>query len=462
MSDNKNKSIVNDMTKGSVLKQMVVFTLPVMFANALQLAYGLIDMVIVGKFVGSAGLSAITIGSQIFNLMATLCIGFSVGGQVYISQLIGQGEYKRLNKTIGSVFTLVAMLGLFMTVIGFTCSGVVLKLMNTPAESLTMAREYMVVCSGGIIFTYGYNMVSAVLRGMGDSKRPLMFIVISTVVNLSGDLILVGGLKMGAAGAAWATITGQAVSFIIALIYLARRKEAFYFDFKLRSFVPEKTAAETLMKLGIPFALQNGSIDISMMFVCALVNTFGVVASATFGVGSRLQSLGFVMAGAVGAFVSSMVGQNLAAGRQDRVRKGIHLGLLSSVIFWGILTFCYVAFPEVCFGFFSKEKEVLEMAPLYMGCMAVGVPALACMTPYNGFIQGLGNSKLSLFFSILDGFVARITLSFLLGIVAGLGLKGFFLGYFIAPYFTAVPAMIYYYSGIWKKRKLLVHGDGVV
>lgn len=454
MSDSP-KSIINDMTQGSVFKKMVVFTLPVMFANALQLCYGLVDMVIVGKFVGSAGLSAITIGSQVFNLMATLCIGFSVGGQVFISQIIGGKEYRKLNQTIGTVFTLVGVLGLLMTLIGFVFSVPVLRLMNTPEESFEMAKAYMKVCSGGVLFTYGYNMVSAILRGMGDSKRPLLFILISTIVNLTGDLLLVGYFKMGTAGAAWATILGQAVSFVIALVFLVRRKEEFHFDFKAKSFIPENGTAAKLVKLGVPFALQNSSIDISMMFVCALVNSFGVIASATFGVGSRLQSLGFVMSGAVGAFVSSMVGQNIAAGKMDRVHKGIHLGLVSNIIFWGLLTTVFILFPEVCFGLFSKDPEVLEMAPLYMMCMAVGVPALACMTPYNGFIQGIGNSKMSLIFSILDGFVARITLSYVIGIVAGLGLKGFFLGYFLAPYFTTIPAMIYYYSGIWKKRKLL-------
>lgn len=454
MSDSP-KAIINDMTQGSVFKKMVVFTLPVMFANALQLCYGLVDMVIVGKFVGSAGLSAITIGSQVFNLMATLCIGFSVGGQVFISQIIGGKEYRKLNQTIGTVFTLVGVLGLLMTLIGFVFSVPVLRLMNTPEESFEMAKAYMKVCSGGVLFTYGYNMVSAILRGMGDSKRPLLFILISTIVNLTGDLLLVGYFKMGAAGAAWATILGQAVSFVIALVFLVRRKEEFHFDFKAKSFIPENGTAAKLVKLGVPFALQNSSIDISMMFVCALVNSFGVIASATFGVGSRLQSLGFVMSGAVGAFVSSMVGQNIAAGKMDRVHKGIHLGLISNIIFWGLLTTVFILFPESCFSLFSKDQEVLEMAPLYMMCMEVGVPALACMTPYNGFIQGIGNSKMSLFFSILDGFVARITLSYVIGIVAGLGLKGFFLGYFLAPYFTTIPAMIYYYSGIWKKRKLL-------
>ena len=454
MSDSP-KAIINDMAQGSVFKKMVVFTLPVMFANALQLCYGLVDMVIVGKFVGSAGLSAITIGSQVFNLMATLCIGFSVGGQVFISQIIGGKEYRKLNQTIGTVFTLVGVLGLLMTLIGFVFSVPVLRLMNTPEESFEMAKAYMKVCSGGVLFTYGYNMVSAILRGMGDSKRPLLFILISTIVNLTGDLLLVGYFKMGTAGAAWSTILGQAVSFVIALIFLVRRKEEFHFDFKAKSFIPENGTAAKLVKLGVPFALQSSSIDISMMFVCALVNSFGVIASATFGVGSRLQSLGFVMSGAVGAFVSSMVGQNIAAGKMDRVHKGIHLGLVSNIIFWGFLTTVFILFPESCFSLFSKDPEVLEMAPLYMMCMAVGVPALACMTPYNGFIQGIGNSKMSLIFSILDGFVARITLSYVIGIVAGLGLKGFFLGYFLAPYFTTIPAMIYYYSGIWKKRKLL-------
>ena len=196
----KKKKIIQDFTKGPLLKPMVLFAIPFMLSNALQVLYSLADMAVVGCFVGSYGLSAVSIASQAFMFIVMLCLGFSTGGQVYISQLIGSGRYDRLNNAIGTLFTLILGGGAVMTVLGLLFSRSFLLLLKTPPEAFSDAMDYMLISCGGVIFAYGYNMVSAVLRGLGDSRHPFLFIVIASVLNVILDLLFVAVFKMGVAG----------------------------------------------------------------------------------------------------------------------------------------------------------------------------------------------------------------------------------------------------------------------
>ena len=262
-----------------------------MASNALQVLYSAIDMIIVGNYVGKEALSAVSISSQIVNFATMVCLGFSNAGQVMVAQALGAKKKKEMNDIIGTLFGFVLALAIVISGVILVARVGILKLINTPDESFDMAMEYLVICSAGLIFTAGYNMVSAVLRGMGDAKRPFLFIAIASVVNLVLDILFTGILGWGVAGAAWATIIGQAVSFIFSLIYLYRKKAAFGFDFKRESFVPNKKYVGMIGKLGSPMAIQFGFINISMIFVTALINMVGVEASATFGVGVRIDDI---------------------------------------------------------------------------------------------------------------------------------------------------------------------------
>lgn len=449
----KNGKIITDFTEGNVLKQMIKFAIPFMLSNMMQVFYSLTDMAVVGHFVGPEGLSAVSIASQIFTFMTMLCIGFSTGGQVSISHKIGQGKNCELNHTIGTLFTILGCIALIMTCVGLAMAKPVLKLLNTPSESESMAFSYVVVCSLGVIFTYGYNMLSAVLRGMGDSKHPFMLIVAASVINIVFDLLFVGVFGFGVAGAAVATIMGQAFSFIGAVIFLKRNKEDFGFDFKLSSFRIHSESLKELFRLGIPFALQSCAINISMMFVNSLVNSVGVYASATFGVGLKVDDLVNKFTQGITFAASSMVGQNYGAGNYKRVRKVVFSA-------WGISIVCYVTYvilyfarAEMMFGLFTDDINVINLARVYVNAIVWNYPAMVIMRGSNGFIQGIGNARLSLIFAILDGFVFRIVFSYVFGIVLGLGLYGFFLGYGLATYGTAIPGAVYFFSGIWKKLR---------
>ena len=285
------KKLSKDFTQGNIARQLLLFALPFMASNALQVLYSTIDMVIVGKFVGTAGLSAVSQSSQIVNFATMVCLGFSNAGQVLLAQALGAGKRREMNDIIGTLFTFISTLSLALSGVILCTSRWILDVMNIPAESYAMAKDYLIICAAGLIFTAGYNMVSAVLRGMGDAKRPFLFIGIASAVNLILDILFTGILGWGVAGAAWATIIGQAASFLFSLYYLYKKKAEFGFDFQKASFLPRRKYVKMIVGLGTPMAIQAGFINLSMLVVNSMINNVGVVASATFGVGVRIDDI---------------------------------------------------------------------------------------------------------------------------------------------------------------------------
>ncbi len=450
------KTMINDLTRGNVTKQLLTFAAPFMLSNMLQTLYSLVDMVVIGQYVGSAGLSAVSIGSELLMMFTFIAIGFSTAGQVMIAQFIGRNERRSISSTIGTMFTVIQLLSLVVTAFSLPLRDVFLNLLNTPPEAMSQARDYITVCFSGMFFIFGYNTVSAILRGMGDSKRPFMFIAIAAVINLVLDLVFVAGFDMGAFGAALATVIGQAVSFIVSLIYLYRRRETFGFDFRPRSFKVDKTKLVPLIKLGLPMALQHAAISISMLFVNSNINAYGVVASAVTGVGGKLQSLMSIVSQSVSTAGATMMGQNLGAGEHGRVKKIVHISHAVCLIFAAVLSVIMLMFPEQIFSIFNTDPEVLEMSHQYVYVEVVAIFGFALMCPYNALINGLGYSSLSFVIGLMDGVIARIGLSILFGTVFGWGITGFWYGNAIAGYVTVLMGGVYYFSNRWKTRKLLV------
>lgn len=448
----KKRSIVTDFTVGNIPSQMLRFSIPFMLSNALQILYSLVDMLIVGQKLGGPGLSAVSTASTVFTFMTMLSMGFSTGGQVRIAQLVGAGRKKDIGSVIGTLFTVNTVIGIVVTALGLIFYDPVLKLLNTPDEAFGYAVDYMIVCSCGIIFTYGYNMVSAVMRGIGDSKHPLIFIAIASVINLVLDIVFVDYMNMGTFGAALATIIGQAFSFIYAVIYLYRKRDEFGFDFKPKSFIPQNDSLRELIRLGVPFACQSCAINISMMFVNALVNDIGTNASSVFGVGVKVDDIVNKITQAFSFAVSAMVGQNITAGKEKRIRDIFFYAMLFSGIAYLLFASVYIAFPEFFFSLFTDDEGVISLCRVFVYAIVWGFPGMVIMRSTNGFIQGIGNARLGLIFALIDGFVMRIFLSWFIGIKLGFGLFGYILGYGLAPYGTAIPGLIYFLSGIWKKH----------
>ena len=451
MSQNK---LRKDFRTGSIPKQLLLFMLPFMFSNALQVFYSTVDMVIVGKYVGTEGISAVGQSSMIVNFVTMVTLGFSNAGQVLVSQALGAEKKKEVNSIIGTLFTLILLLGAILAVVILILRGSIMDWMNIvdPLQR-KYALDYLIICAAGLVFTAGYNMVSAVLRGMGDSKSPLLFIAIASVINLVLDVVFIRFLDWKVAGAAWATIIGQAVSFLFSLWYLYRRKESFGFDFKLRSFLPEKKYVGMILNLGSPIAIQAACINISMLFVNAMVNSLGVVASATFSAGVKIDDIINKISMGVQHAGMPMIGQNIAAGEKRRSKQIVWWSWIYSGILTVIFMVVYVIWGKDLFALFDDNPAVLELCGTFIKAILWLFPPLVIMRGTQAFIQGTGNTKLGMVLSLLDGVILRIGLSWLLGGLLNLGFYGYVLGYALAPFGCAIPGFIYFVSGIWEKRK---------
>ena len=451
----KTNKLTKDFTNGSISRQLFSLMIPFMLSNALQVIYSTIDMIIVGKYVGTAGLSAVSQSSSILNFATMVCLGFANGGQVLIAQAIGADKKKETNSIIGTLFTVILAMGLVFSFIIVLLKGVIIKVMNIPSESVSMSNDYLIICGMGMIFTAGYNMVSAILRGMGDSKRPLLFIAIASVVNLVLDILFTGIWGLGVAGAAWATIIGQAVSFIFSIFYLYKNKKDFGFDFKLISFKPVAKYVKMILNLGTPMAIQSGFINVSMLYVNSMINSLGVVESATFGVGVRIDDIMNKISMGIQYAALPMISQNIAAKKLKRAQKVVHWAWIFSALFTVFFLTMYLCFGKELFMLFSDDVKVHALSGTFIKAIIWMFIPFAIMRGTGAFVQGIGNVKFGMVLSILDGVALRIGFSWLFGIHLHFGFFGFVLGYALAPYGYAIPSLIYFLSGIWKKRKIL-------
>lgn len=452
------KRVITTFTEGSIPKQLIMFSLPMILTNLLQNLYSMVDTIVVGQVVGSAGISGVSIGSSIALLMTNMCIGFASGGQVMISQIIGSKERdkKSLSQAIGTIISTVSIFALVMMVISLLFHNTFLGWMNTPEEALSQGRDYMFICSFGFIFVCGYNSVCAVLRGSGDSRRPMYIIGIAAVINLGLDILFVVGFDMGAAGAALATVIAQAVSFIIAASYLYKNRKEFGFEFNLQSFKINADKFKVLLKLGIPMAIQTAAIYISLMFVNALINSYGLAASASYSVGRKIQLFSAIISQGVGMAAGAMIGQNFGAGHKDRITKIFWWTEAISMTAALICVVLALTIPVQIFSVFTSDAEVLEFARPFMRILIISFFGGAAMSGYQAVLQGIGFATFSMATSLLDGVVLRLSLSLLFGVALNMGVTGLFLGNNMSLPLCIIPAAIYFHSGKWKNRQVVV------
>lgn len=448
-------AMVNDLTQGSILKKLLLFALPFMGANLLNTLYTLVDLAIIGKFLGSEALSAASNSGQITFMLYAIGIGLGGGGQVLISQLTGAGKRNEYQETIGTLVTFGILSAVVTTFIGIAFPRPLLELINTPPEALDQAVEYLICCAFGFIFCVGFNTFSATLRGMGDSRTPFLISAVCAVMNVILDFLFVAIIPMGVAGAAIATSISQFCSFVFAIWYLYRRRAQFGFDFKLASFRIHGGKLKIILKLSVPLMISSISISMSLTFINSFVNPYGVVASAVNGVGGKLSSLMQVVTHALQPAVGAFVGQNMGAGKPERARKAAFCALGVGVAFWVLIAAICLIFPRGVFSLFSDEAPVLDLAVDYLKITVWNYLAWAIMSPALGLMSGVGAANLQLFTSLLDGVVARIGLSLLLGITFSMGLSGFWIGSVLATYVTVILAWAFFFFGHWQNRRLV-------
>lgn len=450
----KQRKMGMDLTQGPIAQRLIVFTLPFLGASLLQTLYSTVDMVVVGRFVGSVGSVAVSQGSRLTHIFTSLAMGFAAAGQVFIGQQTGAKNREGVNKTIGNLFTLLVIISMLCLLVGVGLGGQIVRWMKTPAEAMDQSWSYLVVCSLGMPFIFGYNAVCAILRGMGDSTRPLIFVAIASVINLVLDLAFVAGFQMGAAGAAWATIIGQAVSFIVSVIYLVRNKECFGFDFKLSSFRLERFYARTIIRLGLPMSLQYVIIGLTQTVITALVNEYGLAAAAAWGVGDRIFMLVSAVDMSLQQAGAAMVAQNIGAGEIKRVKRIVLYLLLFSLILAVINTLWILPCDTLLFSLFNTDPEVLAYAPEMCVVLVISLYLAAVMGSVQAVTTGSGAAGLAFLAGILDSVVFRFGFCFLFGYAMNLGMIGFYMGSNFARLGPILVSGIYFLSGKWKTKRL--------
>lgn len=450
---NQKSTMVTDLTNGSVTKLLLKFAFPLFVSNALQAIYNIVDMIVVGQYIGGEGMSAVSIGGDVLHLLTFVAMGFSSAEQVLISQDVGAKRMNAVQKTIGTMFTFLLGISVVISVGCYFIRSLMLDLLNTPVESYAFTMDYTVTCIFGLFFIYGYNIVSAILRGMGDSRRPFVFIAIAAVVNIVLDLWFVAGLKMEVFGAALATVISQGLSFVIALTYLYIKKESFGFDFKPVSFKIDPQAFKKLVALGVPMAIQSAAINLSKIVLTSWINLYGVVFSALSGLYNKINMMIGIVSQSFTTAGSTMVGQSLGAKKYERVPKIMKVVLYSSVLISTVLAAALFFFSEPIFRMFTGDEEVLAMASIVVLPAILNMYGSATRSVSFSLMNGSGNAKLNFAVAIIDGMISRIGISALLGFAVGMGCQGFWYGDALAGYMPMVIGLIFFLSGRWKKDK---------
>ena len=450
---NASKTMVKDLTTGNVTKLLLSFAFPLFISNALQAVYNIVDMIVVGQYIGGAGMSAVSIGGDILHLLTFVAMGFSSAGQVLIARDVGSKRLDQVQKTIGTMFTFLLSISVLVSIGCYFIRFDILRWINTPAESYAFTMDYTVTCIAGLFFIYGYNIVSAILRGMGDSRRPFIFIAIAAMLNIVLDIVTLVGTAMNMLAAALATVISQAGSFIISLIYLYRRRESFGFDFKPKSFRIDSSALKPLVALGIPMAIQSAAINLSKIVLMSWINLFGVVYSALAGVYNKINVMINIVSNSFTTAGSSMVGQNLGAKQYERVPKIMKTVGTCTLFVSTIFTIVIVCFQGSIYQLFTSDEAVLANAYILLIPIILNFYGAATRSIAFSLINGSGNTKLNYAVAILDGMISRIGIAALLGFVLNVGCQGFWYGDAIAGFIPFVIGMCYFLSGKWKIKK---------
>lgn len=446
----------NSLLQGKVGPALLRFALPFLAASLLQQLYSTVDMLAVGRLSANAAasLSAVSTGGQLTYCVTSLMIGLATGSTVLIGQYIGSGRREDISRTIGTMFPLFAIIAVVISVAMAALTGPLVALLQVPAEAVGEAERYLFICSVGMIFVAGYNMVSGILRGLGDSKTPMILVAVACVVNIIGDIILVGPLQMAAAGAAIATVGAQAVSFIFSLVVLCRRKD-FPFRFRLRNFRLHREQSRLLLKLGVPISFQDFSIGISFLFITAFINHIGLDESACVGVVSRVSCIVTLVSTAFMSAIAAMAAQNIGAGQSKRARSAMDWGMGLSFVFSAVLFVLIQLFPGQILSFFTSESGVIEQGILYMRTNIFDTLLVSFVFCMNGFFSGCGHTTFSMVNNLISTYGVRVLGTFALSLLPGVTMLHIGIPAPAASAVQIVIEVIYLASGRWKHNTVL-------
>ncbi len=402
-----------DFTQGNILKKLVAFMMPVLGALILQAAYGAVDLLVVGRFGSTSGLSAVSTGSQVLNLVTFVVIQFAMGITVLIARYLGEKRPERIGAVIGGgavVFTMMSV-ALFIAMVGFARP--ISVLMQAPAEAVDLTASYVRICGAGIFFIVAYNLLSAIFRGLGDSKSPLLFVLVACIVNIIGDLVLVAGLHMDAAGAAIATVTAQALSVVFAVMLLLKKNLPFALTKKAFRLNPQ---CRKFLKIGLPLALQEFLTQISFLALCAFVNRLGLEASSGYGVACKIVNFAMLVPSSLMQSMASFVSQNIGAGKKKRAKQSMFTGIGVGLAV-GCVVFVLVLFKgDVLCSAFSTDAAVIQNGFAYLKGFAPETLVTAIMFSMVGYFNGNNKTVWVMTQGLIQTLLVRLPLAYFMSI----------------------------------------------
>ena len=401
-----------DMTQGAPWKRILEFSIPMLLGNIAQQLYNTADSVIVGKFVGDNALSAVGSASPILNLLLALFVGISTGAGIVVSQSYGARDRDGLTKAIGNCIALSAIASVVIMIIGPIITMPMLKLLNTPESIIQWCADYLNIYFYGIVGFFFYNMLSGVLRGLGDSVSALVFLLVAALLNVVLDIYFVASLGMGVAGVSLATVISQAISAVLCYIKLAKMREHFDLNIKTMKLIP--AVAGRILKIGIPSGITQAIMSMSMMVVQSLTNSMGEMVIAANVIIMRVDGFAMMPNFSFGQAMSVYAGQNVGAGKYDRVQSGVRQGSMIAQAFAVVITAVILFLGRYLFGFFTETAALIDLAGQMMGIMAVGYIAISISQVLGGVMRGCGDTVTPMWISILSTVALRVPIAYIL------------------------------------------------
>ncbi len=435
---NKEKS---DFTQGSILKKLIPFMIPILGALVLQAAYGAVDLLVVGRFGSTAGLSAVSTGSQILNLVTFVITQLAMGITVLIARYIGEKSTGQIGELLGGAITVFAIISAILFAVMVFFAKPLAVLMQAPQEAISLTTVYVRICGGGIFFIVAYNVLAAIFRGLGDSRSPLIFVAVACVVNIIGDLIFVAGFHLDAAGAAIATVAAQAVSVVLAIVLL--KKKDLKFGIKKKDF-RINGQCKRFLKVGLPLALQEFLTQMSFLALCAFVNKLGLEASSGYGVACKIVNFAMLVPSSLMQSMASFVSQNVGAGKPDRAKKSMFTGMGLGVMVGIVVFICVWCFGDVLTSVFTTDAAVIQRGTEYLKGFAPETIVTAILFSMVGFFNGYEKTVWVMIQGLVQTLLVRLPLAYVMSIQPHASLTKIGLAAPVATCFGIVLNVIFY------------------
>ncbi|HUW07937.1 MAG TPA: MATE family efflux transporter [Williamwhitmania sp.] len=443
---------MKDLTVGKEGKLILNFALPMLVGNVFQQTYNIVDSIIVGKFLGKEALAAVGASFPIIYAIIAMVIGIGSGASVIISQYFGAKDYQSVKKASDTISILLMIAGVVVGIVGVLFSRSLLRLVLLPEELIPQAQLYLSIYLGGMVVFFGFNGISSILRGLGDSKTPLYFLIIATVFNILFDFLFILVFKWGVAGAAIATVVAQGGAFVTAIIYLNKTHTILKYSIKKLSF--SWHIFYQSLRIGLPSGIQQTLIAVGIVALNSIVNTFGTNVIAAYSAAGRIDSLAAMPAMNFSAALSSFVGQNLGAGKLDRIRKGLASTLIMSAIVCIFLTLGIVTFGNELMSLFTTDGEVIRIGEQYLIIVSSFYILFSTMFVFSGLLRGAGATLIPMFITVLSLWIFRLPAAIFLSHI--IGEQGIWWSIPIGWAMGLLASIVYYLSGKWKNKGVIL------